>query len=188
MAATTKPKPDATTFEIDHVIFVIVTFIVVAIFLTTPEVGLLIENIGQQSGPLASFISGAFYSTSITAPAGAATIFFLGKVQHPVLIALIAAFGAAITDFILFKFIKRSASGSVEYIAQHFKTRYRKTRKTIRLLAIIAAGLVIASPLPDEIGVAILAAINFQVKRLFFMSYVLNFFGILALAWLGSVL
>ena len=181
-------KSDATTFEIDHLIFIAVTIIVAAIFLATPAVGLFIENIGRQSGPLASFIAGAFYSTSVTAPAGAATLFFLGKVQNPILIALVGAFGAAITDFLLFKFLRRRASASVEYVAQHFKTKYRKTRKTIRLLALIVAGLLIASPLPDELGIAILAAINFQVKRLFFMSYVLNFFGILAVAWLGSVL
>lgn len=175
-------------FKIDSIIFLAVTIVVVSIFLSNPQVGAKIEEFGQLGGPIVPYISGFFYSISVTAPAATAAIFYLGKIANPFYIALAGAFGAATTDFILFNFLRKRASQSVEYLASRFKTKYKATRKTIRIFAMVVAGLIIASPLPDELGVAILAAINIKPQRFVFFSFVLNFLGILAIAWLGSVL
>jgi len=171
----------------DNVIFLFISVIVIILFLTDPKLGLFIEKVGQEGGPLSPFMAGVFYSISVTSPAATAAIFYLGKVFNPFLIAIVGAFGSALADFLLFKFIKKRANNSVSYLARKFKTNH-KTNKIMKLLATIVAGLIIASPLPDELAVVMLGAINFQDKRLFVFSYILNFLGILTISWLGSAL
>ena len=52
----------------------------------------------------------------------------------------------------------------------------------------VIAAIIIASPLPDEIGAAIFGALKVKTKYFLVISYTLNFLGILTVAWLGSVL
>jgi len=58
--------------------------------------------------------------------------------------------------------------------------------KVWKALIPVIAGLIIASPLPDEIGVALFGASKFEPKKFVFISYFLNFLGILIITSLGS--
>ena len=171
-------------FHFESIAFVISVLLVAYIFLSHPQLGIAIESIGQSDGPIPAFVAGFFYSISVTAPAAAATIFYLGKVQNIFFIAFIGAIGSLISDYLLFRFIRKNASRTVHYLTGKLKTK----SKNVKLLATIVACLIMASPLPDEIGVAILAAINVKLGRFLIYSFVLSFLGILTMAWLGSVL
>src|SRR3989344_4988751 len=174
-------------FSTYNVVFFFVTMFVVFIFLADSKVANFIQSVGMQGGLLSLLVAGAAYSNFITSPAAAAAIFFLGKVYNPLLVAAIGAFGTVFTDYLLFRFIKTKARASFLHLAEGFRTKYRKTRKTLRILGTIVAGLIIASPLPDELGVAILGIENYKTKWFLLFSYVMNFLGILAISWLGSI-
>jgi len=174
-------------FKFYGLIFFFVTLIVVFSFLADPKLAYLIEIIGKKGGLLSSFIAGLFYASYFTGPAATAVIFYLGKVQHPLLIAGVGAFGSVISDYILFRFIRKRASPSIDYLKKKLKLN-DNAKKGLRILAPVAAALLIASPLPDELGVAILGAMKFKTKYLLVLSYVCNFLGILTVSYLGSIL
>jgi hypothetical protein len=148
---------------------------------------LFIENFGKQGGPLSAFITGLFYTSYATSPVATGVIYYLGKVQAPLMIAAIGAFGSVITDYIFFRFFKKRVVHSLNHIFHKFKFK-KSYKNTFKILALLLAILILGSPLPDEIGVSILASINFKFKWFFVLSYFPNFVGILTIAWLGSVL
>lgn len=174
-------------FAIDNLIFFFVSLLVVFLLLKDPRVGIFIENLGAAGDGLSLFLAGFFYSASVTAPAATAAIFFFGKIFNPILIAAIGAFGSLCSDYLLFRFFKTRAKSSVKFLSKKFKPN-NNTKKAFEFWAPIIAAIIIASPLPDELGVAILGATNIKIKRFFLISYFLNFLGILAVSWLGSVL
>ena len=57
-----------------------------------------------------------------------------------------------------------------------------------KTLVPIFAGFIIASPLPDELGVAIFGAVKYEPRRFLLISYILNFIGILIVTSIGNVL
>ena len=174
-------------FQRDNLIFVFVAIFTFILFLSDPRVGIFIERWGKQGGLLSLFIAGGFYSLSVTSPVATAAIFFLGKVFNPLLIASVGAFGSLAADLLIFKFVKTRAGSSVQYLSRKFKVK-AKNRKIAKYALVFAALAIIASPLPDELGVALLGALNIPTKRFIIYSYFLNFTGILMVGWLGSVL
>lgn len=183
----THHKPHNQRFHLYNLVFFFVTLFVVFIFLSEQKISSLIETIGTQGGLLSLFIAGMAYASFVTSPAATAAIFFLGKVYNPLLVAAVGAAGTVVTDYLLFRFIKTKARTSLLHLAESFKTKFKKTRKTLRILGTVVAALIIASPLPDELGVAILGIENYQTKKFLLFSYVMNFIGIFVISWLGSV-
>lgn len=115
---------------------------------------------------LGIFISGILIPFGFSAPFG---IGLLTK-MHPssiLIAAIIGGFGAMLGDLIIFKTIKFSfidefkrlertkAIRKIEAIAKE-----NKHVKVMHYLLYIFAGIVIASPLPDEIGVSMLAGLT----------------------------
>ncbi len=183
----THHKPHNQRFHLYNLVFFFVTLFVVFIFLSDHKISSLIETVGLQGGLLSLFIAGMAYSSFVTSPAATAAIFFLGKVYNPFLVAAVGAAGTVVTDYLLFRFFKTKARASLLHLAEGFKTHFKKTRKTLRILGTVVAALIIASPLPDELGIAILGIENYQTKKFLLFSYVMNFIGILVISWLGSV-
>ncbi|MEM2874239.1 MAG: hypothetical protein QW063_02240 [Candidatus Nanoarchaeia archaeon] len=173
--------------QIHSWIFTIICILVVLLFLLNPQLGLLIENIGKEGGLLSLFVAGAFYTISFTAPAATAAVFYLGKVFTPLSIAAIGAFGSLCTDYLIYKFIRKKVSQSAHYFAQKLKLKI-KFKKQLNFIAQILSILIIASPLPDELGVAILSVAKIKQNMFFVYSYVGNFIGILIVSYLGAVL
>lgn len=109
--------------------------------------------------------------------------------------AIIGGFGALITDYLIFKFIRLTFDDEVDRLkssngfAVFRKMILEKMPSKIRhYLALGVAGLVISSPLPDEFGVAILASVASVKERVFsVISFGLNTLGILLLLGAGTI-
>jgi hypothetical protein len=52
----------------------------------------------------------------------------------------------------------------------------------------VFAGIIIASPLPDEIAIGMLSAANCSRNKMLLLSFVFNFVGIFIIAYLGKAL
>ena len=103
---------------------------------------------------------------------------------------MIAGFGALIADLVIFKFIRSSFKEEVdklsqEKIVQNINNHVPNSLK--RYLLPVFAGFIIASPLPDEIGVTLLAAVKpISIKIFSILSYVLNTAGIFVILIIGN--
>ena len=111
---------------------------------------------------VAIFFAGFLYSAGFTTPL--ATGFFLSlNVSSYLRYALIAGIGALFADLAIFSFIRISFMDEFEKLEhtsfiRHFISFFHKFPKKLRVFFVyFFAILIIASPLPDEIAVAILA-------------------------------
>jgi hypothetical protein len=138
------------------------------------------------SVPLEAFVAGFFFTSLLTiAPAGVA----FAEMAHTVPTLQLAAWGAAgavIGDLMLFFFVRDALSQDIMAMLRGSWLKKLKAlfRSPFLSWAVPVAGaLVIASPLPDEVGLAMLGLSKTDLRFLIPVSYAMNFIGIVLVAW-----
>jgi len=134
---------------------------------------------------------GILYSYGFTVPF--ATTFFLILSSEVYLFpaALLASFGATIGNLIVFKFIRGLFQDEVSKLSSEKIVVWisSKIRRGNSYLLPILGCLIIALPLPDEIGIAMLAAsTKIPTKVFIVLSYALNVAGISAILLIGRTI
>lgn len=138
---------------------------------------------------LGFFVAGMFFtSVFTTAPA----IVVLGEFalhNNLAAVALLGGMGAVIGDFILFTFVKDRVAIDFKYIFQLSRNKIPLVKRLsavfharlFRFMAPFIGGLIIASPLPDELGVTILGLSKMNNRMFILLSFVFNTIGILVI-------
>jgi uncharacterized membrane protein YdjX (TVP38/TMEM64 family) len=143
-------------------------------------------------GYAGSFLCGVAYVYGFTAGPSTAVLLVLSKQQNIILAALIGGAGALIGDLIIFRFVRHSLRDEVERLSASAAVRHINERMPLLLkkhLLPVLAVFVIASPLPDEIGVSMFAALTkIRMNTFLAVSYALNTLGIFAVLLIGSML
>lgn len=188
-----------------NLFYLLISLIIAYYILRLDVIVSFVQNLGYW-GYSATFIVGMFFTYGLTTAPATAAIYNLGQVFNPLLIAFIGAFGSVISDYLIFKFVKDRLAGEIILLSKHIN-RLRKPisglileerllliiwRKVSRskiwsILTPVIAGFIIASPLPDELGVAIFGVIKFNPKKFVVVAYLLNFIGILFIAFFGKM-
>ncbi len=154
-----------------------------------------LHNFIVSLGYFGTFIGGFFYAYGFTAPPATAVLLVLAKEQYLILAVLIGGLGAVISDFLIFKFVRFSFSDEINRLKK--ETLIRKIEKMEkkffgRLYEYIFptfAGFLIASPLPTEIGVSMMASIDkLSTKRFLIIAYILHSIGIAIILTIGSLI
>jgi len=131
-------------------------------------------------GYLGAFIVGAVSSLGVTLPPSAAALFVLGGQLPAWLVAIVAATGSTVADLTVFEVAKRT-------LAKRFRSIARLSKWTHRFAPIVI-GLLIASPLPDEVVCGIVAALRFDEKEFMIMVWVIHFIVFFVVAGAGGIL
>lgn len=172
-------------------ILLALTFIVAYVLFSARDFSILHETLAYL-GYAGSFLCGMAYAYGFTAGPSTVLLFVLSKQQNIVLAALIGGAGALIGDMIIFRFVRHSLHDEVERLSRSAAIRRVNGRMSLLLkkhLFPILALFVIASPLPDEIGVSMFAALTkIRVKTFLVVSYALNTLGIFAVLLIGSII
>ena len=143
-------------------------------------------------GYFGTFVAGILFTYGFTAAPATAIFLILAQHQNIYIASAIGGLGALVGDLFIFSFIRYSLSGEIrklskEKIVKYFDGRLPGVLK--KYLLLFAAGFIIASPLPDEIGVTLLAASVTISPRVFScFSYVLNTAGIFVILMIGNML
>ncbi len=153
---------------------------------------LQIKDIVSSLGYMGTFLSGSLFTYGFTAAPATALLLILAKEQNIILAGLIAGFGALIGDLIIFTFIRFSFKDEIKDISKSrlYRIIDKKTHHLFKKYFIpILAGFIIASPLPDEIGIALFAT-SMHISRRFFsvISYLANTIGIFLILIIGRLL
>ncbi|OGG47302.1 hypothetical protein A2671_00140 [Candidatus Kaiserbacteria bacterium RIFCSPHIGHO2_01_FULL_49_13] len=139
-----------------------------------------------------SFIAGLFFTSIFTTAPAIATLGELAQLNSVFLVALFGAAGALIGDFIIYQFVKdRVAEHLMELLKTEGVLRRTRTllkRSSFRWIAFLLGGLVIASPLPDELGISLIGFSKMSVFRFAVLSYLFNFLGILLIGLAAQAL
>jgi len=143
-------------------------------------------------GYVGIFISGILYVFSFTAPIATALILIFSTNNNFILLGLIAGIGSLVGDFLIFHFIRISFVDEIKEFSQHKISLFtlNKIPKIYqKYLAYTLGAIFIATPLPDEVGITILASSKeVKLKHFGIISYVLNTAGIFLIILLGKTL
>ncbi|MFA4834313.1 MAG: hypothetical protein WC619_05795 [Patescibacteria group bacterium] len=143
-------------------------------------------------GYFGTFLAGIFFTYGFTAAPATAILLILAKEQNILFAGFIAGFGALIGDLIIFKFIRYSFADEIKKLSKEKAIHYlnNKTPNLLKKYFVpILAGFIIASPLPDEIGVSLLATSqSISTKSFSILCYILNTTGIFIILLIGSAI
>ncbi len=131
---------------------------------------------------LNSFVSGIFFTSLFTTPISIIAFVQIAHTANILSMAFYGALGAVVGDLVLFIFIKDKLAEDVSYLLQARKYKKFLTifkHRIFRWLTPLVGAIVIASPLPDEVGIAIMGLSKMKVGVLIPISFVMNFIGIL---------
>ncbi len=170
---------------------VLVLSVVVAVMLAKAGVVERVVDHADASVLLASFFAGLFFTSAFTTAPAIVVLGQLAQLNSPWPVALVGGLGAAVGDLLLFKLFRDTVGNDIRTILKHSCGRacvYRLRTKPARLLSVIVGGFVLASPLPDEVGLALMGVTRVHLRLLVPLAYTFNTLGILAIGYAAQAL
>lgn len=176
---------------------------VILLVAITFAASILFQDDGVQSffhglgglGYVSAFFGGMMFAFGFGAPFGVALLATIADDVNVLIAAGIGGIGALISDYLLFKFIRVTFQDEID----RFRTSKafslfnglvmkRMPQKLAYYVSIGVAGLMIASPLPDEVGVTLLASLAVVKEKTFMLiAFSLNTLGILVVLGAGLI-
>lgn len=155
--------------------------IVIAVILgRSPQFAALVLHLGAYSY-LGAFVAGILFVCTATTGIGAVMLVILAK-QLPILtLCLIAGLGAVLADLVMFHIFKDGLLEELEDIYNELhgrKLSHIFHSKAFRWTLPVLGALIIASPLPDELGVGLMGISKLSIWRFAGLSWILNSIGI----------
>jgi hypothetical protein len=170
-----------------------IIFLSVIIAIILAETGILVEFLtaSRQFEIIGSFLGGFFLVSAFTAAPALVTITEIAQHNSALLVAFFGAIGALIGDLLIFRFVKDSISDDIAYLLK--KTGAKRFLYIFRLrifgwLIPFIGALIVASPLPDEIGLAMMGLSKMKTVLFVPTVFILDFLGILAVAAIAKSL
>ncbi len=146
-------------------------------------------------GYAAIFIAGLMLSFGFTAPFAVGLFLALAQGVNIYYASLIGGFGAFLSDLFIFEFVRFSFHDEIHkfrstdlYLFFHKLMHHEKMPPTLRTYLLWSvAGIVIASPFPDEIGISLLSSVtDLDAKRFAAICLVLNMAGVFVMLAIGK--
>jgi len=143
-------------------------------------------------GYVGTFLGGFFYAYGFTAAPATAVLLVLAQEQNLIFAVLLGGLGAVLSDWLIFSFIRYSLLSEINKL---------KKEKVVKMIAKNSQGLfgsyhkyifptfsgfIVASPLPTEIGVSMMASIKkLSVRKFMIIAYLLHSVGISIILFIG---
>lgn len=135
-------------------------------------------------GLLGSFIAGLFFTSVFTVAPSTVAFSEITHTEPLFYTVLLGGLGAMIGDLVIFRFIKDSLADDLSKLIKHSPMKRLASvfkLKFFRWFIAFLGALVIASPLPDEIGLAMMGLTKVKTAVFIPLSFALNSLGILVI-------
>ena len=172
-------------------LLIILISICLAVTLTQLEIIDDFLDATQSMTIFSSLVAGVFFTSIFTIAPASVALAEIGQISSPSTVALFGALGAVVGDLIILYFIRDMFMEDMKGV---FKKR--KLKKFLSffhlglwrwLLPIIGAAI-IASPLPDELGLTIMGVSKIKTPYLLPIVFVMNYFGVLLIIAVGKMI
>lgn len=139
---------------------------------------------------LGVFVAGLFFTSIFTTAPAIAVLASFGLIHPPLTVAILGGLGAMCGDLLMFRFIKKDVTTDLDFILK--KTKSKRIQHIIHLKAFrwfltSLGAFVIASPLPDELGLALMGLSKVSIALFIPVSLIFNSIGIYVIAILARV-
>lgn len=133
-------------------------------------------------GYFGAFVAGILFVSTFTFATGAIILLVLAESLSPLEIGLFAGLGAVTGDFVIFKYVKNDLAEELQEIYKIFDPRHHFRHvlhsKYFSWTLPVIGSVIIASPLPDELGVSLMGISKMSVPKFLIISFTLNALGI----------
>jgi hypothetical protein len=184
-------------FHLNHknIIFMAISFLFTYFILQLGPFYSVVLKLGE-FGYTSALIIGFLFSFGFMTAPGAALFFLLGHHLNPFLMAAVGAFGAMISNFLIYYFVKYRAMEGIRYTVTHeLKLEFSRFEFAVKKKVLTSwvfkesipalTGLMLALPIPTEMIVSILWNMTkLETRNVLLFSYIFNFIGILFLGLL----
>lgn len=168
-----------------------ISIVVGLILLKTPFFREIVFHLGNL-GYIGAFFGGILFVSTFTVSIGTVLLLLLAETLHPVEIGIIAGMGAVIGDLVVFQYIR--SKGLISEIKHFFE--FFGDDKIIHLVHTkyfswtlpVLGAIIVASPLPDELGVGLMGISKLKTSQFILLSFVLNAIGILLIVSAGVIM
>ena len=169
---------------LQDVALIALSVLIAVLLVRTDVLANLLVSAGKMEA-LGAFIAGMFFTSIFTTAPAIAALGEISVLQGIFNTALFGAMGAVVGDLIIFRFVHDRFSKHVSEIAMH-QSVWRRfhllfKRRFFRWITFLIGGFILASPLPDELGIALLGFSKMRVKYFVALSFVFNFLGIIVI-------
>lgn len=185
------PHKNAIPLAVTHEAWLVVFGLALSYILLRTDIVARLALFTTDSVSLVSFGVGIFFTSILTTTPAIVVFAELGAYVEPWRLALIGGVGAVCGDLVIFRFIQ---SPLAQYIV-----RSASNPRMRRMGSLIARGplwwvvpmlgaLIIASPIPDELGLIMMGLSNMRLFTFIPLAYVMNALGIFIIASTGQAL
>ncbi len=178
-------------FLIEDAIIILLSIFVAVILVKSQVIVTLLESL-EDYMLMGSFFAGLFFTSIFTTAPSIVALAEISQMHSIIPVAFFGALGALIGDLIIFKFIKDRLSDHLMETMKHqidgIKFSFRHHLKFFRWVTFFIGGIIIASPLPDEIGVGLLGLSKMNMKWFVPVAFIGNFIGILFIGLVANSL
>lgn len=151
-----------------------------------------IHDFLQRFGYAGTFCAGILYVYGFTAAPATALLLVLAHNQNLLLAIPLAGAGSVVGDLVIYKIIRDNFSDEVDRLKSTRLMRWcrRRIPPALRKYVLPVLGAIfVATPLPDEIGISLLAASPMiKTKYFVYLSFILNTLGIMAVILIGKTI
>lgn len=146
-------------------------------------------------GYLGYLIAGGFYAYGFTAAPATAVLLAIAKEHNIFFGALIGGIGALVGDLIIFFLIKYPLKKELKSLEKEKVVKFLEKEenkvfgKYKKYFLATFAGFLIATPLPTEIGIALMSSIKrMSLKKFVIIAYILHTLGIFIILSIGNII
>lgn len=172
---------------VKHALYGIFISAIVLLAYWLSKSGILEQWVARSEGSefIAVFLAGIFFTSFSTFPLTLALLNALAETPVPTpAIALLAGLGAMIGDAGLLSTLRASFLDDISaYLVRltHGAFEVAVGQKLVKILAFLLGGIVIASPLPDELGLSLMGIAHIPTRYILLVSYIFNVLGVAAI-------
>lgn len=170
---------------------IIVVSVVLAFIISELDLIEKLLGVSEDIRIIGSFIAGLFFTSVFTTAPAIVVLGEISQIEPVFIVALIGAIGAVCGDMIIFHLFRSHVSNDLDAILQKIKRNPFKsilTNKGFCWLGVIVGALIIASPFPDELGIAMMGISRINLKTFIPISFVFNFLGIVVIGYASRLI
>lgn len=175
----------------NNIALLVISLLFAFIISRLPFFGEIVKNIGSL-GIFGAFLSGMLFASTFTVATGGLLLINLANTLNPFGLVFAGACGAVFADLLIFYFVKDNVTAEVtpiyeKFLAHHHLKKILHTRYFSWTLPVLGA-LIIASPLPDELGVSLMGISAMTIGRFALISFLSHTLGMISLVLLAGTL
>jgi uncharacterized membrane protein YdjX (TVP38/TMEM64 family) len=143
---------------------------------------------------IGAFFAGMFFVLTFSVAPALAALIIMADQMNAVMISLVAGIGATLGDYTILKFFEDRLFEELKEIFSKISGRnilkfhHIIHTKYFAWLGPVIGALIIASPFPDELGIAILGIYRLNPKKFALLSFLLNTGGIFLVVSAGKAI